>query len=179
MVATRSVPVSGQRSLFCTFRLAERLFGFNILDVKEVTTETTFTRVPQAPSEVLGYVNLRGQIHLVLDLRRMLDLPPVPITRDSRLVLFKPSVGDAFGVLVDRIGDIVELREEQLEPWRGGDAWMVEGMRTRVESHRPGGWVGDLIQAIGKLETELLIVLDAKLLLRAIEFAMERPDPSR
>ena len=36
--------------LFCTFRLEGDLFGVNILDVKEVTTETSYTRIAHAPN---------------------------------------------------------------------------------------------------------------------------------
>ena len=37
--------------LFCTFRVDGRLFGVDILDVKEVTAETTYTRVAHSPEE--------------------------------------------------------------------------------------------------------------------------------
>ena len=92
--------------LFCTFRVDGRLFGVDILDVKEVTAETTSTRVAHAPDEVLGLVNIRGHIYLALDLRRLLGVPATEVTGESRLVLFKPSVGSAFGVVVDQISEI-------------------------------------------------------------------------
>src|SRR5437588_12313669 len=92
--------------LFCTFRVEGRLFGVDILDVKEVTAETTYTRVAHAPEEVLGLVNIRGHIYLALDLHRLLGPSATVVTSESRLVLFKPSVGNAFGVVVDEISDI-------------------------------------------------------------------------
>ena len=101
--------------LFCTFRVNDRLFGVDILDVKEVTAETTFTRVAHAPDEVLGLVNIRGHIYLALDLRRLLGMPATVVTGDSRLVLFKPSVGNAFGVVVDEISDIQTVDANRIE----------------------------------------------------------------
>ena len=92
-----------------------RLFGVDILDVKEVTAETTFTRVAHAPDEVLGLVNIRGHIYLALDLRRLLGMPATVVTGDSRLVLFKPSVGNAFGVVVDEISDIQTVDASRIE----------------------------------------------------------------
>src|SRR5262245_60529706 len=92
--------------LFCTFRVDGRLFGVDILDVKEVTTEITATRIAHTPEEVRGLVNIRGHIYLALDLRLLLGLPPANATGDSRMVLFKPTVGSAFGVVVDEISDI-------------------------------------------------------------------------
>jgi chemotaxis signal transduction protein len=99
-------PPMAKPRMFCTFRVDDRLFGVDILDVKEVTAETTFTRVAHAPDEVLGLVNIRGHICLALDLHRLLGLPALAVTVDSRLVLFKSSVGHAFGVVVDAIADI-------------------------------------------------------------------------
>ena len=156
--------VATQSSLFCTFGLAEYLFGVNVLDVKEVNPETAFTPIPHAPPEVRGYVNLRGQIHLVLDLRLLLGLERAEATSESLLVIFKPAVGDAFGVVVDRIGDIVPVEADQVEDWRAsakGPA--AEGPRLRH--------AGDLIAGIAKLAGELLILLEPRQFLKAVERA--------
>src|SRR3954471_10321458 len=95
-----------RQRLFCTFRVGGRLYGVDILDVKEVTAETAFTRVAHAPDEVLGLVNIRGHVYLALDLRRLLGMTATVLPGDSRLVLFKPAAGNAFGVVVDEIADI-------------------------------------------------------------------------
>src|SRR4051794_4135318 len=100
---------------FCTFRLDGRLFGVDILDVKEVTAGTTYTRVAHAPDEVLGLVNIRGHIYLALDLRRLLGMPATEVTGESRLLLFKPSVGSAFGVVVDEISEIEAADPSRIE----------------------------------------------------------------
>src|SRR5262245_39602820 len=128
---------------YCTFRLGERLFGFDLRAVKEVNTYTTYTPVPHAPPVVCGCVNLRGDIYLVLDLRRLLGLPPIAVAPDTRLVIFKPAAGESFGVLVDAVGDIVTLDGDETE------AWQPEG---------PGG---ELVAGIGKLDGELLVIVDA------------------
>lgn len=140
--------------LYCTFRLAEHLFGVPILDVKEVNAATDFTPIPHAPAEVRGYVNLRGSIFLVLDLRLLLGLERDEVTADSRLVLFKPAVGESFAVLVGSIGDIARL---------DGD---------RIERDRPRDNLrGNLIVGVGKLDDELLILLEPRRFLKAIERA--------
>jgi chemotaxis signal transduction protein len=150
---------------FCTCRLAGQLFGFDIRAVKEVTTQTTFTPIPHAPASVHGYVNLRGHIYLVLDLRLVLGLEPAPVTADSRLLIFKSSTGESFGVLVDQIGDIVTLKEEQVESWRP-----EEGGRS---SEAPTLWATELVEGIGKLESELVVLLAARKLLGVIARVME------
>ena len=132
--------------LFCTFWLAGQLHGIDVADVKEVNTETTFTRIHHAPPAVLGYVNLRGQIYVVLDLRQLLALEPATLGPDSRLVILKPHVGDSLAVLVDRIGDIVAVREEDFEPAQEGDS-----PRSLT-----------LLGGVAKLDKDLLLIVRAK-----------------
>ena len=145
--------------LFCTFRLDGRLFGVDILDVKEVTTEITSTCIAHAPDEVRGLVNIRGHIYLALDLRRLLGMAVTNVTDDSRLVLFKPSVGSAFGVIVDEIGDIQTAEPDQIEAFSPGDHEAAAANLRRV----------DLIDAVCKLNHELLIVLNPRRFLTVVE----------
>jgi purine-binding chemotaxis protein CheW len=145
--------------LFCTFRVDGRLFGVDILDVKEVTAETTYTRVAHAPDEVLGLVNIRGHIYLALDLRRLLGIPATELTIDSRLVLFKPSVGSAFGVVVDEISEIQSAAANRIEAFTRNDHENVPGSLGRV----------DLIDAVCKLSSELLVVLNPRRFLAVVE----------
>jgi purine-binding chemotaxis protein CheW len=145
--------------MFCTFRVDDRLFGVDILDVKEVTAETTSTRVAHAPDEVLGLVNIRGHIYLALDLRRLLGLPATVVTGDSRLVLFKPSVGHAFGVVVDEISDIRTVDAGRMEPFTRTDRESAAAIAVRA----------DLIVCVCQLDGELLVVLAPRRFLAMIE----------
>jgi purine-binding chemotaxis protein CheW len=147
------------QQMFCTFRLNDRLFGVDILDVKEVTAETTFTRVAHAPDEVLGLVNIRGHIYLALDLRRLLGMPSIVLSRESRLVLFKPSVGNAFGVMVDEISDIQTSDTTRIESFRRAELEVTVVSASRV----------DLIDRVCELTDELLIVLNPRRFLAVIE----------
>jgi purine-binding chemotaxis protein CheW len=145
--------------LFCSFRVDGRLFGVDILDVKEVTAETTYTRVAHAPDEVLGRVNIRGHIYLALDLRRLLGIPATDVTIDSRLVLFKPSVGSAFGVVVDAISEIQTADSNRIEAFTRNDHENAVAKVGRV----------DLIDAVCKLSSELLVVLNPRRFLGVVE----------
>ena len=140
---------------FCTFEVAGRLFGVDILDVKEINAETDFTPVFHAPPDVKGYVNIRGQIHLVLNLRRMLGFAgdEASCSESRRLVIFKPAVGEAFAVLVDRIGDILTVDQagiEDVESDALGDAKIGDGAQTH------------LMLGVYKLPDRLLVILDAR-----------------
>ncbi|MGO9467531.1 MAG: chemotaxis protein CheW [Isosphaeraceae bacterium] len=145
--------------LYCTFRSAGRWFGVPIEDVKEVTTQTTCTRIPHAPEEVAGYVNIRGHIILALDLRRLLGLS-ASSTPENRLIILKQSVGHSFGVLVDEIGDIVSVDADQVEEFERGAHQTLPGEPIRRL---------DLITLVCRLPAELLVVVDPRKFLRLVE----------
>lgn len=147
---------------FCTFRLSERLFGIDILDVKEVTLPAATTPVPHTPDAVRGYVNMRGQIYLVLDAHPLLGLDPIEINDRTRMVLFKGSVGDSFGILVDSIEDVAMVRSDQIEDRRRKDRNLPDGSDRRQMGN-------SLVIGVCKLPDELLIVMDARGLLPALE----------
>jgi purine-binding chemotaxis protein CheW len=154
------------RKQYCTFWLSGRLYGVDILDVKEVNPDGSFTEVPHAPKEVCGFVNIRGQIHLILDLRMILGLKDRSATGKSRLVLFKPAVGEAFGVLVDMIGDVVEVEEYLIETSGLVDA----DAGVPVGEDKPDSAIP--ICAVCRLEEMLLLIVNARSLLKIVERAV-------
>ncbi|MBF0542912.1 MAG: chemotaxis protein CheW [Candidatus Riflebacteria bacterium] len=104
-----------EKKLICSFRIADRLFGFDIRLVKEIITEFQITPVFHAPEPVKGFMNLRGQIHLILDLRMVLGFERKLGFQPKFIIIFKPSVSEPFGVLVEKIEDIVEISDEMVE----------------------------------------------------------------
>jgi len=152
------LPMKTQR-VFCTFRLDGHLYGVDVLDVKEVATATTATPISHAPDEVMGLVNIRGQIYLALDLRRLLGLPAARLTAESRLVLFKPFIGNAFGVVVDAISEIHTVMSDCMEPFFTSEHEPLGSTIRRI----------DLISAVCKLSEELLVVLNPRRFLPAVE----------
>jgi purine-binding chemotaxis protein CheW len=65
---------------YCVFRAGRERFCFSVLDVEEVVEWPGLTRVPMAPSFLMGIFNLRGSIVPVVDIAfaegRRPDLPP-------------------------------------------------------------------------------------------------------
>jgi len=144
---------------FCTFRIAEHIFGINILDVKEINAESDFTPIFHAPPAVKGYVNIRGQIYLILDLRLILGFKSKELDKSSRLMLFKPNVGESFGVLVDQIGDVVKVRESEIEE-------DLKNIQNDSEILKKNGL--NLEMGVCKLKDRLIVILNSRNLLKSI-----------
>src|SRR6266849_6630973 len=100
-----------QPQQFCTFYLENYLFGIELLKVQEVLQPLALTEVPLAPIAVRGLMNLRGQIIIAVDLRRQLELPERAGDKAPMNVVVR-TAEDAVSLLVDEIGDVVEVTEE-------------------------------------------------------------------
>src|SRR5262249_3212646 len=120
----------------------------------EVSLLPPLTAIAHAPAAVRGCVNLRGQIHLVLDVRALLGQGQTPLNPETRLVVLKPALGDPTGILVDRVGDIAHLAPTQIKDRGPAD-------------DTPSG--GGFVRGVGKLDGELLVILDALQFLPAVE----------
>ncbi len=130
-------------SQFCTFYLDKLLFGVELRGVQEVIRSLEMTRVPLAPSVVSGLINLRGQIVTAVNLRRRLELQPAPAGTRAMNVVVRSEDG-AVSLLVDEIGDVVEVEETSFE--------------APPETLR--GSVRNVILGVHKLKDRLLHVLD-------------------
>ena len=130
---------------FTTFFLDGLFFGIDVLKVQEVILYQDMTRVPLAPPEVMGLINLRGQIVTALDLRRRLGLRPRPADARPLNVVVRTDDGPV-SLLVDEIGDVLEIAEDQMErPPETVDACARE-----------------LLRGVYKLEGRLLLILDTE-----------------
>jgi purine-binding chemotaxis protein CheW len=132
-----------QSSQFCTFYLDKLLFGVELTGVQEVIRSLDVTTVPLAPKVVSGLINLRGQIVTAIDLRQRLELMPRSPDVLAMNVVVRSEHG-AVSLLVDEIGDVVEVEESTFEA-------PPEILRGPVRS---------VILGIHKLDGRLLHVLD-------------------
>jgi purine-binding chemotaxis protein CheW len=64
--------------VFVTLTLADQLCGVPVEGVRDVLGEQSVTRIPLAPPEIAGSLNLRGRIVTAIDLRRRGHQPPAP-----------------------------------------------------------------------------------------------------
>jgi purine-binding chemotaxis protein CheW len=128
---------------FCTFYVAGHYFGLDVLQVQEIIRYQEMTRVPLAPPVVRGLINLRGQIVTSIDLRRRLELPDRPADQLPLNVVIHTDDG-AVSLLVDEIGDVLEVSEKLFEP-------PPETLK---------GTARNLIRGAYKLKDRLLLILD-------------------
>jgi purine-binding chemotaxis protein CheW len=131
-----------------TLTVADQLCGIPVLAVRDILGEQTITRIPLAPPEIAGSLNLRGRIVTAIDLRRRLRLPPAA-PGQARMSVVAEQGGELYALLVDQVSEVLSL-----------DASMFERNPPTLEKT----WA-DFSTGIFRLDGRLLVVLDVSRLL--------------
>ncbi len=99
--------VGGSTREFLTFNVDGQLLGIPVLQVQDVLARQKVTRVPLAPPEVEGSLNLRGRIVTAINLRRRLGIEGDQPAKTMSIVV--EHRGDLYSLTVDSVGDVLGL----------------------------------------------------------------------
>jgi purine-binding chemotaxis protein CheW len=139
---------------FATFSVADMFYGIDVAQVQEVLKYQEMTPVPLAPGVIQGLINLRGQIVTAVDLRRRFRLPERAADQKPMNMVLRCD-GGAVSLLVDEIGDVIEVDDSGHEPTPS----------TMDPFHR------EVVETVFKLEGKLLLALDTAKLMQLEEEA--------
>jgi purine-binding chemotaxis protein CheW len=105
-------------------------YALRVERVRQIVRVRPIAAVPRVPRAVRGVILLRGEILQVIDMRRRLGSTPTEPTRSSRIVIVYGGDGQAAGLLVDAVTEVLSVTEEALRRDSGqGD--MVEALCDR------------------------------------------------
>lgn len=93
---------------FVTMIIEGHLFGIPVLTVQDVLGVQKITRIPLAPKEIAGSLNLRGRIVTAIDVRLRLDLAPRPPEENAMSVVVDQG-GELYSLMVDTVGEVLSL----------------------------------------------------------------------
>jgi purine-binding chemotaxis protein CheW len=100
---------------YVTVWIADQLFGLPIARVHDVFMVDRLTRVPLAPPEIAGILNLRGRVVTTIDMRRRLDLPARAEGRGNMAVGIEHR-GESYGLLIDSVGEVLKIPAANRDP---------------------------------------------------------------
>jgi purine-binding chemotaxis protein CheW len=99
---------------YVTAMVGGQLFGLPITQVQDVFIPDRLTRVPLAPPEIAGVLNLRGRIVTLIDLSFRLGLK----RRDNggpAMAIGVELHGESYGLMIDSVGEVLKLDGAALE----------------------------------------------------------------
>jgi len=97
---------------FVTMTVAGQTFGVPVLHVRDVLGPQKITRVPLAPPEIAGSLNLRGRIVTAVSMRQRLGLAPAEHPERAMAVVVEHE-DEPYSLLVDEVGEVLSLSESQ------------------------------------------------------------------
>jgi len=139
--------------VFVTLTVADQLCGIPVLGVRDILGEQVITRIPLAPPEIAGSLNLRGRIVTAIDLRRRLKLPPPPAGA-RRMSVVAEQGGELYALLVDQVSEVMNL-----------DARLFERNPPTLDR----AWAM-FSTGIFRLDGRLLVILDVA---RLLDYALQ------
>jgi purine-binding chemotaxis protein CheW len=128
---------------YVTVTIGDHMFGLPIFRVQDVFVPDRLTRVPLAPPEVAGVLNLRGRVVTAIDMRSRLDLGVR--AKDAPVMAIGIEMkGESYGLLVDAVGEVMALRNSACEAKPAN----LDPRLSRVAA------------GVYRLEGQLMVVLD-------------------
>ncbi len=134
-------------SQYVTLGVAGELFAAPVDKVQEILDTRPIARLPQAPANLLGMIDVRGQGIPVLDLRLTLGLAPADDTENTRIIVLtvdRNGTALTVGLRADRVFEVTVLDSTDLDP--------PPDIR--------GAWTGRSIAGIGRRNGQFVTVLD-------------------
>lgn len=104
---------------YLSFIVCEELFAVNVKKVLEVLQKQRITHVPNAPAEIKGIINFRGDVVPVFESRTKFDLPDRNEEEAFVIIVLDLSQdNDVFriGAIVDKVKDVISIEENDIKP---------------------------------------------------------------
>lgn len=148
----------------CTFELNSQIYGVNLLDVREVCQQSKITPIYHASKTVSGYINIRGEIHLLLNLSEILGQPNSSDIDKQGIIIFKPIVGELFGTVVDSVRGVETIPSSSIEDYQAFRQAEKESMTKNIKNEQ-------LIIGVCKQQDYLIMMLDSRKFLGTVQNA--------
>ncbi len=142
--AEEALEKSEESKQYVTFSLNNEFYAFEALRVQEIIELTGITKVPHLPPFLKGVINLRGAIIPVIDLKVKFGMGSGEYRKHTCIIVTKFSRG-IMGVIVDSVSDVLHVSDGAVEA--------APSFGAKIKT--------DYIIGIGKVDKNLVIILDA------------------
>lgn len=103
-----------------SFKIADELYGIDIMDVVEIIKMTEITPIPNSPSFIDGVINLRGEIIPVVDLKKRFnfkiekrELSEEELMLQGIIIIFVNDI--KLGILIDQPHKVLTVSKEEIK----------------------------------------------------------------
>jgi purine-binding chemotaxis protein CheW len=125
----KDIPVEGEHTVegldfitngdqYLSFLLGNEQYALDILCVEEIRSWETPTRIPNAPEEVKGVINMRGIIVPIIDLRLKFSIGEAVYTETTVVIVLTVETDASsrtIGFVVDAVSDVLNAEENEIK----------------------------------------------------------------
>jgi purine-binding chemotaxis protein CheW len=148
-----------ETSEYVLVRIHTDLFALEAASCREVLRPPRIVKVPRAGKQILGIINIRGEIIAVTDLRPALGYPALQLIDTSRLVVVR-AAGLTTALLVDRVEGIEVFNSGEIET-------LTEGLT---------GARRDIVRGQFVRKDELVVLLDLEKMFASRDFVVDQKE---
>jgi len=108
-----------QSDQYLTFFMAGEEYGVDILAVREIRGWEPITAIPNSPSQVLGFTNLRGTVAPIVDLRHYFGVETTSYGNASVVIIISVQTDKGekiMGIVVDAVSDVYNFSKSNVQP---------------------------------------------------------------
>lgn len=153
--AEEKTQVLGEIKECFRFRLASEWFLVETAYIDKVVERARISRLPQQADFVVGMMNLRGEVILIVDMALLLNLPKTEIREDSKVILLKVA-NTVTGFPVDDIVGAISLDtgglQDPISTIKGAEAEFIKGLFKNEGKHF--AWL-EIERVISEMESRL------------------------
>ncbi|MBU0878077.1 MAG: chemotaxis protein CheW [Candidatus Omnitrophica bacterium] len=127
------------------FQLGDEEFGTDIDQVREIVRLGPITPIPDSPDFIKGVTNVRGEIAVVIDLKRRFFLRMKKNIEEKHIIITEQE-NNLFGLMVDEVSEVLRIPETDIKA--------TPELVTRIDRV--------YINGVLTLENRLIIMLDLR-----------------
>lgn len=133
---------------YVSFLLCDKKYAIEIENVQEITDFKDYTELPNSPKFMLGILNIRKNITLIINLKERLNLFDENKGEEKQIIVVNIA-GRQMGFIIDKATGVLNLKEADIE----------SPLKTSALSN------SQFIKGVGKIKEESIVIMDLKRIL--------------
>ncbi len=134
---------------YLTFMLNDKVYGLDILNIKEIIEYGELTDVPMTPDFISGVINLRGSVVPVVDLSQRFTGQAIEPGKRTSIIVLEIKNDDLkieIGITVDMVNEVLDINVSEIEP--------PPDLGNQIQT--------DFISGMAKVDGKFLVLLDVE-----------------
>lgn len=171
---------------YLIFSVKGALYGVEALSVKEIFLLPEVTAIAETPLDIVGVVNLRGDILAIVDLNVRLGYTPEEYSLTDSIIVVESSnllVSDEknardkigrVGIIVNQVFEVKNIPESAIttDIYYGGEGVLTEEKIAQESTGHPTRFV----RGVAKVDEDIVMLLESEYLINAWEKVDEKSD---